>query len=91
MSKPTKQELEAALTLARQMREQGKDPMFIAKSLLSHHYRIGYLEEVMLAVEMYLRSGMAETEHQHLLKAVEQARQAEARTAQEDVSDLGLG
>lgn len=91
MSKPTKEELEEALALARQMREQGKDPRSIAKCLLSHHYRIGYLEEVMLAVEKYLRSGMAESEHQQLLKAVERARQAEARTANEDVNDLGLG
>lgn len=91
MSKPTKEELESALALARQMREQGNDPKFIAKSLLSHHYRIGYLEEVMLAVEKYLLSGMADSEHQHLLKALERARQAEARTSQKEAGDLGLG
>jgi len=91
MSKPTEEELMAALSLAREMREQGKDPHFIAKSLLSHHYRIGYLEEVLHAVERFLHSGMAETEHQHLLKTVERARQAELRTAQQESSDLGLG
>jgi len=91
MSKPTEEELTAALSLAREMREQGKDPHFIARSLLSHHYRIGYLEEVLHAVERFLHSGMAETEHQHLLKTVERARQAELRTAQQESSDLGLG
>lgn len=91
MSKPTAQELQAALELAKQMREQGKDTHFLAKSLLSHHYRIGLLEEVLLAVERYFRSGMAEDEHRRLIKAVEKARQAEERTAKQSQEDLGLG
>lgn len=91
MSKPTDQELATALELAKRMREQGKDPHFIAKSLLSHHYRLGYLEDVLQIVERYLRSGMAEDEHQRLLKAVEKARQAEARTAKQNSDELGLG
>jgi len=91
MSKPTKQELETALELAKLMREQGKDPQYIAKSLMNYHYRIGYLEDVMLAVERFLRSGMAEAEHTRLLKAVERAREAESRTAKQSSSELGLG
>ena len=91
MSKPTEQELNAALALAKQMREQGKDSHFIAKSLLSHHYRIGILEEVMRAVERYFHSGMAEDEHRRLIKAVEKARQAEGRTAKQSQEDIGLG
>lgn len=91
MSKPTAKELEIALEHAKRMREQGNDPEFIAKTLLSHHYRIGYLEAVLQAVERYLRSGMAEDEHQRLLKTVERARQAEVRTAKQDSTDLGLG
>jgi enoyl-CoA hydratase/carnithine racemase len=90
MSKPTAQELAEALELAKQMREQGKDTHFIAKSLLSHHYRIGYLEEVLYTVERYLRSGMSENEHRRLLKALDKARQAEARTAKE-IPEEGLG
>lgn len=91
MAKPTEQELEAALALAKQMREQGKDTHFIAKSLLSHHYRIGVLEQVLHAVERYLHSGMAEEEHRRLIKAVEKARQAEGRTAKQEQDNLGLG
>jgi hypothetical protein len=91
MSKPTEQELASALELAKRMREQGKDPSFLAKSLLSHHYRLGYLEEVLRAVERYLRSGMAEEEHRRLLKVVERARQAEERTAKQSSDELGLG
>lgn len=90
MSKPTEQELQTALELAKQMREQGKDPSFLAKCLLNQHYRIGYLEAVLLAVERYLRSGMAEAEHQRLLKSVEKARQAEERTAKQNTDDWGL-
>ena len=90
MSKPTEQELHTALELAKQMREQGKDSHFIAKCLLNQHYRLGYLEEVLLAVERYFRSGMAEDEHRRLLKSVEKARQAEERTAKQDQKDWGL-
>lgn len=91
MSKPTEQELDAALELAKRMREQGKDPQSIAKSLLSHHYRIGYLEDVLHAVERYFRSGMAEDEHRRLLKSMEKARQAEERTAKQNSDEFGLG
>lgn len=91
MSKPTPQELDTALELAKRMREQGKDPNFLAKSLLSHHYRLGYLEEVLQAVEHYLHSGMAEAEHRRLLKVVEKVRQAEERTAKQNSNELGLG
>lgn len=91
MSKPTDQELATALELARRMREQGKDSHFLAKSLLSHHYRLGYLEDVLRAVERYFNSGMSEEAHSHLLKVVEKARQAEERTAKMHSSDLGLG
>lgn len=91
MSKPTPQELDSALELAKRMREQGKDPHFLAKSLLSHHYRLGYLEEVLQAVENFLHSGMAEAEHRRLIKVVEKARQAEERTAKQNSNELGLG
>lgn len=91
MSKPTEEELNAALELAKRMREQGKDPQSIAKCLLSHHYRLGYLEEVMQAVERFLRSGMAQDEQTRLIKTVEKARQAEDRTAKQSPDELGLG
>jgi hypothetical protein len=90
MSKPTEQELHVALALAKQMREQGKDPHAIAKCLLNQHYRLGYLEEVLLAVERYLRSGMADDEHRRLVLSVEKARQAEDRNANKEPKDWGL-
>ena len=47
MAKPTPEELKTALQHAVQMREQGEDIYFMAKSLLNLNYRIKYLEEVM--------------------------------------------
>lgn len=91
MSKPEQQELEQALAEAARMREQGADPCHVAKCLLNHHYRLGYLEAVLQAVERYLHSGMAEDEHRRLLKSVEMARQAEAYTGHSRRDELGLG
>jgi hemoglobin-like flavoprotein len=91
MAKPTQQELEEALAEAARMREQGEDPRHVAKCLLNHHYRLGYLEEVLQAVERYLLSGLAEAEHRRLLQAVDKARQAEARTGHSSRDELGLG
>ena len=90
MGKPTAQELEKALTAAKSMREKGQDPDFLAKTLLNHDFRLGYLEEVMHAAERYLR-GMSEQEHTHLLRAIEKARQEESRTAASERDELGLG
>lgn len=91
MSKPTEQELASALELAKRMRELDKDPDFLAKSFLSHHYRLGYLEDVLRAVERYLNGGMSEEAHSHLLRVLEKARAAEERTANQHPNDLGLG
>jgi hypothetical protein len=91
MSKPSEDEIKQALAEAVRMREQGDDPHFLAKTLLNHHYRLGYLQEVLQAVERYLHSGMAEPEHAHLLRTLEKARRAEERTAKVEHRDLGLG
>ena len=91
MAKPTKDELHIALAEAARMREQDEDPHYLAKCLLNHHFRLGYLEEVMLAVERYLHSGLAEAEHQRLLKVLEKARQAEAHISHSEHGKLGLG
>jgi hypothetical protein len=90
MSKPSEQELKAALEQAAIMRESGADPHFLAKTLLSHHYRLGLLEAVYQALERYLRSGLAEAEHQHLLKVMDKVRQAEDHTAGSHPDEFGL-
>ena len=90
MSKPTDIELSLALQKARQMKEQGDDADFLAKTLLNHHYRLGYLEELLTAADRYMNHGMAEHERMALLRCIEKARQAEYRTAGEQHDSFGL-
>ena len=90
MSKPTEQELQVALQQAKQMREQGEDGHFIAKSLLNCHYQNQYLFEVFQAAEAYLRSGLGTREHTRLVKAVEEARIADDYSAHVTRNPLGL-
>ena len=74
MSKPTEQELTMALEQAKHLRESGQDEHFIGKSLLNCNYQMAYLIDVLDAAEKYLNSGMSQTEHTKLLKAIEKAR-----------------
>lgn len=90
MSKPSEEELKTALKQAAIMRESGEDPQFLAKSLLSHHYRLGLLEAVYEAAERYLHSGQAEAEHLRLLKVMDKVRQAEDHTARVHPDEFGL-
>jgi len=90
MSKPTQQELEQALTKAKDMREQGEDADFLAKALLNSHYQMGFLLKVLHASESYLRSGLAEREHAVLKKAIERAREVDERNLYRKPPSLGL-
>ena len=83
MGKPTKDELQQALDEAARMREHDEDPQFIAKSLLNLHYRMGFLEKVMHAAELYLR-GEGAREHTLLLRAIEKVKQEDAHCAGHD-------
>lgn len=87
MGKPTKEELQEALETAAQMREQDDDPHHIAKALLNLNYRMGYMEKVLLAAELYMR-GMAVHEHAELEKAIEEARREDARTEGRDLNEF---
>jgi len=89
MGKPTSQQLQQALDEAARMREQDEDPDYLAKSLLNLHYRIGFLEKVMFAAELYLR-GEGGHEHAELKKAIETAKKEEAHTAGSDSKSLYL-
>lgn len=90
MSKPTDEQLEAALKMAAQMRDKKIDPFFIAKSLLSHNYRMKYLEEIMHAADRYINRGMSEQEKTHLIKTIEKAKDAEAFTSGKERDSFGL-
>ncbi len=90
MSKPTEEELETALKMAAHMRDKKIDPFFIAKALLSHNYRIKYLEEILHAADRYINRGMAEHEKTHLIRTIEKIKDAESFTAGKERDSFGL-
>ena len=90
MGKPTESQLEQALAEAKRMREQGEDPHYVAKALLHLNYRLNFLDRVLHAAEAYLRSGLAETEHTQLLRAIAQVRAVDDRGSHEESAALGL-
>ena len=90
MSKPTEAELESALKMAAHMRDKKIDPFFVAKSLLSHNYRIKYLEEILHAADRYINRGMAEQEKTHLIRTIEKVKDAESFTAGKERDSFGL-
>lgn len=90
MAKPTEEELESALKMAIQMREEDVDPFFVAKALLSHNYRIKHLEKVLKAADRYINMGMADRERTELIKIIEKAKETEAHTSQLERDRFGL-
>ena len=84
MGKPSKQELEIALDAAKRLRETGQDKYLMGKALLNLYYRMTYLERVMEVADHYLHSGLAEQEHTKLVRAIEAAKRAEARSSGEE-------
>lgn len=90
MSKPTEEELETALTMAAQMRDNDIDPFFIAKALLSHNYRIKYLEEILQSADRYINHGMSEQEKTQLIRIIEKAKDAESFTSGRRRDSFGL-
>ena len=90
MSKPTEEELETALKMAAQMRDNKVDPFFIAKSLLSHNYRIKYLEEIMTSADRYINHGRSEQVRTHLIRTIEKAKDAESFTSGKGRDSFGL-
>ena len=90
MSKPTEQELKMALDHAEFLRESGQDAHYLGKALMNCNYQMGFLLDVFHAAERYLKSGMNETEHTRLLKAIEKARQIDDYATHREHPDLGL-
>jgi hypothetical protein len=90
MSKPTEEELQTALKMAAQMRDRKIDPFFIAKALLSHNYRIKYLEEILHAADRYINRGMSEQEKTHLIRTIDKIKDAESFTSGKGRDSFGL-
>lgn len=76
MSRPTPEELTAALQEAARMREHDEDPLSVGKSLLNLNYRLNYLERVLYAAKEFLHTGLAPQQQIDLQRAIEQAEKA---------------
>ena len=90
MSKPSEEELSIALKMAEHMRDKEIDPFFIAKALLSHNYRMRYLEEVMKLADLYINHGMAEHDRTRLIRSIDKAKDAESYTTSTERDSFGL-
>ena len=90
MGMPTRQELETALAEAERLRTQDDDPHHLANCLLYLNRRDQVLERLLTAVEHYLNSGHAHTEHARLIKAVDAARHQIWEDSTSKGSDFGL-
>lgn len=83
MGKPTEEQLKHALAKAAEMREQGEDSDFLAKTLLNLNYRFGVWQKVIDATKRYLHSGHGSTEHARLVSAMREAERIEAESEHE--------
>ena len=90
MPKPSNDELETALKMSANMLDKKIDPFFIAKSLLSHNYRLKYLEEILHSADRYINHGMSEQEKTHLIRTIQKIKDAETFTSGQGDKSFGL-
>ena len=90
MLKPTDDELRAALAEAERMRERGRDPHHLARSLQYLDHRVRLLEAVFDAAKHYLNFGQEEHDHAILANAIEAARSEWPDERGKDDGTLGL-
>jgi uncharacterized protein YbgA (DUF1722 family) len=79
MKKPDETIMLQAVSLAKAMREKGKDQFHLAQVLLYLSERTRVLEEVLMHADYFLRFGMAERELTELRRLVEKIREEESR------------
>lgn len=89
--KPSKDELNQAVTESRRMRAAADDPHALAKTVLYLQRRVDSLEKVCRTADLYLHFGLPEKEHADLLLALEEAKRIEADESGAAAEDLGLG
>lgn len=91
MKRPSDAQMKDAREQAEQLRAGGQDVNSLGHAFLYLLHRCEYLEKVHEAAELYIRFGLAEGEHARLVKALDQARDEEARERANGEGDLGLG
>ncbi len=77
MGKPTDEELKTALTKCAEMREQGQDEHFLAKSLFSLEYRHRKAVHLIEHLKRYFHSGTDALAHGRLTKELEEFEKVE--------------
>lgn len=84
------EELSQALIQAELLREQDKDPQFIAKTILNFNHLVKLLESVQKATERYFHTGMSEREHLRLEAAIKSYRAVDRNRSEIDIASFGL-
>ena len=88
--KPSEEDLTQALKAAEQLREH-EDLQHLGHALLYLQRRNRLLEEVFEHAMLFVQFGLDEFEHKKLVKAIEAAREQEAKEIDEEYEELGLG
>ncbi len=91
MKRPSDEQMQTALTHARQLRDAGQDVNSLGHAFLYLMHRCEYLQKVQEAAERYVHFGLAEAEHARLIRVLEHAKAEEAREREQEEDDLGLG
>jgi len=86
----TESEMECALSVAAQMREQDDDPDFIAKAILSFNYLHKHLYKVFRSAERYFHSGMQSSTLTELENNMRSYRTLESRAAGHDARSASI-
>ena len=86
----TDEELDRAINEAGRLRESGNDNNYIAKTVLSLHYRVKQLEALNRLAERYLHSGLSNTELQNLEKAIKKYQSLDNQSAGRNISAFGI-
>jgi len=84
------EELSTAVTQAELLREQDKDPQFIAKTILNLNFLVKQLESVQKATERYFHTGTSERERLILEAAIKKYRSIDRSNAERDITSFGV-
>lgn len=86
----TAEQIREAMDFAQKLRAHDQDQHHLVKVLLDFHDQISYLQPVAHAAERYLHSGLGETEHALLLRALDAMRKAQTKRSLQEPPSLGL-
>ncbi len=89
--KPSKQQIEQALEVARRLSEEDLDADLLGTVLIYLERRVADLDRVREQAERYLLFGMGVEDHRKLVQLLRQVREHERQEAGAEGGDFGLG